>query len=31
VLQMLRVLRQALSEASAEAHPEDFLIDASRQ
>jgi hypothetical protein len=25
------VLRKALSEAGAEAHPEDFLIDASRQ
>ena len=31
VLQMLRVLRKALSESGGQGHPEDFLIDASRQ
>jgi biopolymer transport protein ExbB/TolQ len=30
-LQMLRVLGKALSEVGREAHPEEFLIDASRQ
>ena len=30
-LQMLRVLRKALSEVGSDAHPEEFLIDASRQ